>query len=545
MAEARIPTLGDQFNCPVCLDQLKDPVTTACGHSFCLVCINSCWDEERQSGFYRCPQCRHTFTRRPVLKKNVLFAEMVEKLKVTSIQTGSIGGAECDFCTGLKQKAAKSCLVCLASYCETHLQPHYVSPAFKSHKLVRASARLQDHVCSRHQKPLDVYCRTDQLCICFLCTMEEHSGHLTAPAEAERMEKQKELKETQRKSQQMIQQKEKELQKLRRAVESHKRSAQAALEDSKMVFSELIRLVERKRSEVTALIRAQEKEVVRRTEGILKRVEQEVSELRKRDAQLKELSLAEDHTQFLQSFRSLSAAPASIHTVTRTPHTTFMDVAQTVMELKKKLEEFCREETENVSRRVTQVQILEPITRKEFLDYSCQLTLDSNTANSVLRLSEGNRAASWDDLFQFYPDHPDRFDAWAQVLCRENVCGGGYWEVEWSGSDGVGVAVSYRGISRKIDYECVFGCNDQSWSLSCFPSGYSFWHDSQETTIPRVPCSSRIGIYVDHKAGTLSFYSISDSMTLIYRVQTTFTQPLYPGFWLGEGSKVTLGPFSG
>ncbi|XP_007240895.3 tripartite motif-containing protein 16-like [Astyanax mexicanus] len=542
---AKASMLSDQFNCPICLDQLKDPVTTACGHSFCMVCINSCWDEATPSGLYRCPQCRHSFTRRPVLKRNVMFAEMAEKLRNAAAQSDSdaAGEVECDSCTGRKQRAVKSCLVCLASFCRTHLEPHYVSPTFKSHKLVRVSAGLKELVCPSHQKPLDVYCRTDQRCVCVMCTMDEHSGHQTVPAAAERADKQKQLKETQRTSQQMIQQKEKELQELRKAVEAHKRSAQAAVEDSKMVFNELIRLIERKRSEVTAMIRAREKEVVKRTEGVLKRLEMEISELKRRDTKLKELPNLEDHVQFLQTFQSLviPPTPPPTITITLTPRRTFMDVAKPVMELKKKLEEFCREQMDNVCREVTQIQILEPITRKEFLEYSFQLTLNPNTANSLLSLSEGNRAVLYEDLFRLYPVHPDRFDAWAQVLCREAVCGCGYWEVEWSGSGGVGIAVSYKDISRKTDYDCVFGCNDKSWSLSCFPHGYSFWHDSQETTIPRLPSCSRIGVYVDHRAGTLSFYSISDSMTLIHRVQTTFTQPLYPGFWLGEESRVVLG----
>ncbi len=134
---------------------------------------------------------------------------------------------------------------------------------------------------------------------------------------------------------------------------------------------------------------------------------------------------------------------------------------------------------------------------------------------------------------QSYPDHPNRFDSLTQALCRESVCGRCYWEVEWSGR-GVCISVSYKSISRKgRGDECAFGYNDQSWSLYCFPSSYckySFCHNYTETELPVVSISSRIGVYVDHAAGTLSFYSVSDTMTLIHRVQTTFTQPLYDGF---------------
>ncbi len=139
---------------------------------------------------------------------------------------------------------------------------------------------------------------------------------------------------------------------------------------------------------------------------------------------------------------------------------------------------------------------------------------------------------------QSYPDHPDRFDGVCQVLCRESVCGRCYWELEWNaGKNGfVYISVSYKSISRKGGDECVFGYNDQSWSLRCSPSKYLFRHNNIKTVLPVKSISSRIGVFVDHRAGTLSFYSISDTMSLIHTVQTTFTQLLYPGFRVRSGS---------
>ncbi len=148
--------------------------------------------------------------------------------------------------------------------------------------------------------------------------------------------------------------------------------------------------------------------------------------------------------------------------------------------------------------------------------------------NKHLRLSERNRVITDTNTDQPYPDHPDRFDVY-QVLCRESVCGRCYWELEWSRC--VFISVSYKSIRRKgRGDECVFGSNDQSWSLICSPSSYSFIHNNIQTILPVKPISSRIGVFVDHGAGTLSFYSVSDTMILIHTVQTTFTQPLYPGF---------------
>ncbi len=155
--------------------------------------------------------------------------------------------------------------------------------------------------------------------------------------------------------------------------------------------------------------------------------------------------------------------------------------------------------------------------------------------NKLLRLSENNRVITYTGKNQPYPDHPDRFEYFTQVLCRESVCGRCYWELEWS--TGVCISVSYKSISRKGGgNDCVFGYNDQSWSLLCCPSKCSFRHNNILTDLSVESISRRIGVFVDHSAGTLSFYSVSDTMSLIHTVQTTFTQPLCPGFFFGSGS---------
>ncbi|XP_076126951.1 tripartite motif-containing protein 16-like [Alosa pseudoharengus] len=581
MAEA-ISQEEDPFKCPVCLDLLRDPVTIHCGHNFCMRCIEGCWDQEDQKGVYSCPLCKHTFTPRPVLCKNPLIAEMVEKCRKTRIQAAApaqcsagSGDVECDVCTGRKLKAVKSCLECLLSYCGTHFKAHNDVNPGRNHSVIDATGQLQERICSCHKKVFEIFCRTDQSCICYLCMMGEHKGHDTVSTVAEWKNKQKQLGQTQRRFQQRIQEREKELQELRKAVETLKSSAQTAVEDSERIFTEMIRSIERRRSEVTELIRDQEKAEVSRAEGLLKRLEQEIAELKRRDAELEQLSHTDDHIHFLKNIPSLRYSPCS-PSKTINPIVSFEAVKESVSAVKKQLEEklggIFKQEVAKISAAVAHIQIIqsleyadpelpvrrtdskevlppnmsdvqtvhpEPVTREEFLQYSCHFTLDPNTAHRKLHLSEGNRRVERRAELQSYPDHPERFDVlWEQVLCREGVSGRCYWEVERSGE--VYIAVSYKSISRKgQNRECLFGGNDQSWRLHLSSSSSYFSHNNKLTKLP-LGASSRIGVYVDHRAGTLAFYSISDAMTLLHRVQITFTHTLYPGFWIGTRSSVKL-----
>ncbi|KAL4009120.1 hypothetical protein ACER0C_002972 [Sarotherodon galilaeus] len=172
---------------------------------------------------------------------------------------------------------------------------------------------------------------------------------------------------------------------------------------------------------------------------------------------------------------------------------------------------------------------------------SCQLTIDTNTVNTELQLSDNNRKVTHVKEVQSYPDHPDRFDHWLQLLCRNGLTGRCYWEVEWRGE--VYISVSYRSIRRKGgSYDCLFGYNDQSWSLYCSDDGpRHVWHNKIQTSISSSSVSNRAAVYVDCPAGTLSFYRVSsDTLIHLHTFNTTFTQTLYPGFYVSPGASVSL-----
>lgn len=392
MAQAGVVLDKDQFNCSICLDVLRAPVTIPCGHSYCSICIQNYWDQDDYLGIFACPQCRQSFNPRPVLARNTMLADVVEKFKNTRLQeaAGASGSAEvpststqsfaepgdvaCDVCTGRKHKAVKSCLVCLASYCELHLKPHYDSAAFKKHKLVSATQNLQETICPKHDKLLEVYCRTDKACICYLCLTDEHKGHDTVLVEAEIQDKQKQLGEMRQNSQLRIQQKEREVHELKQAIFSLTRFARAAVEEADHVFTELIRSIELKRFEVRELIKAQEKTAVSQAEQLLDKIQKEITELKKTETELDKLSQNNDHISFLQSCDSVGAPPvlSVLPPIAADPSLTFGPVLTAVSDFKALLQEVCQSGFVSIYEKVRDVVIVGPVNMEESQETAAQ-----------------------------------------------------------------------------------------------------------------------------------------------------------------------------
>ncbi|XP_030015898.1 tripartite motif-containing protein 16-like [Sphaeramia orbicularis] len=385
---------------------------------------------------------------------------------------------------------------------------------------------------------MKMFCRTDQQCICYLCSVDEHRGHDTVSAAAERTERQKELEVRRQKIQERIQDKEKEVVVLQQEAEAIIGSADQAIEKSVKTFTELIRLMEEISFDVNQQIRSQQETELSRVKEIQEKLEQEISELRRKDAELEKLSHTEDHNQFIQNYSPLSKVSEAVESCIDKVHGLryFEDVMAPVWDLRDELHHTLSEEWPDISLTASQVDVLlshpeYKLQRAGFLKYSCKITLDPNTANTGLLLSEGNKRATRTSQKMDYSHHPDRFTDWWQVLSRDSLTGRCYWEVEWSGL-AIYIAVVYDSITREgCSYKCGFGYNDKSWSLHCNNTCYSFRYDGVSSLISGPP-SSRTGVYQDHRVGVLSFYSVSETMTLLHRVQTTFTQPLHVGLGL-------------
>uniref|UniRef100_A0A3B3UWA7 Tripartite motif-containing protein 16-like n=1 Tax=Poecilia latipinna TaxID=48699 RepID=A0A3B3UWA7_9TELE len=557
MADSGFPLPPDSF-CPLCTDGLRDPVTIPCGDTYCLECIKIYWDQFDHMGVYSCPQCRASFTPRPVLRRNVpdVQHQQQPRQQLPELTPFPYMHREsyCDFCVGRRNRAVKSCLMCLAYYCETHVKPHYESSTFKRHKLVDETGHLDRKICPQHEKGLELFCRSDQMCICVLCTVREHRSHNIASAEEERIEKQKVLVVTQSEVQHIISERMKELQDLKHNVDVLKNAAQRAQTESDKTFHEMLQAVERWKSEINQMIMANMQAAMTQADGYVERLEQEIMELQRRDAELRQILETEDNIHFLQNFPTLCVPPeAMVPKVLINPQFSFGEISKTAIEMKESLDDICKKELNKISKTVSEtlvyillprngdklpsrVDFQEPKSRTDFL--RCKLSFDSNTVYKELVLSDGNQRVTRRKTTQYYPDHPERFDGFSQVLCKEPLSGFRfYWEAEWGGEFSIGVA--YKSISRKgKNSNSLLGYNDKSWSLLCSDSGYSAWHNKADKDLPDAPRATRIGVYLDYAGNTLAFYSISNTMELIHRFRAQFSEPLFAGF--GVGSSVTL-----
>ncbi|XP_051781634.1 E3 ubiquitin/ISG15 ligase TRIM25-like isoform X1 [Erpetoichthys calabaricus] len=304
---------ADQYSCPVCLEVLNEPVTIPCGHSYCMKCINDYWNMSDNEGTYKCPQCRRSFKDRPELNRSTVLTELIGKLKEVRADRGpseSYAGSDevsCDVCTGRKRRAMKTCLTCVASYCETHLRPHLESDALRSHKLEEPTGNLEEKLCTKHQKVLEIFCRTDNTCLCLLCVATEHKSHDTVTPDEERPRRQNQLEERKRKIKKKIEEKEKKMKEIMETIERIQSTAAKEVQEHEQILKSVIQSIEKLRSQVAEVIRDYERTEVRKAEELMKQLEKEIKDLKMSNAELARLSQTSDHIHFLKKLPSVLA----------------------------------------------------------------------------------------------------------------------------------------------------------------------------------------------------------------------------------------------
>ncbi|XP_071393088.1 E3 ubiquitin-protein ligase TRIM39-like [Centroberyx affinis] len=522
----------EQFLCSICLDVFTGPVTTPCGHNFCKNCITQHWDINAPC---QCPMCKKVFKRRPKLHVNTFISEMAAQFRKSAQMKASScpdqrcakpGEVPCDVCTGTKLKALKSCLVCLASYCETHLEPHQRLKGLNKHKLIDPVENLEDRMCKEHDKPLELFCKTDQMCVCLLCTVLDHKSHDIVPLKEEYEGKKAELGKTEAEIQQKIQERQLKIQEIKHSVELSKEDADREIADSVRVFTALMQSVERGQAELIETIQEKQKTTEKQAEGFIKELEQEISELMKRTAEVEQLSHTEDHLHLLQSFPSLNTPPHTKDWTEVSVHRSSYE--GTVRRAVAQLEETLRKEME----KLLEAEL------KRVQQYAMDVTLDPDTAYPELILSDDGKQVNHGDVGKNLPENPERFSYCPCVLGKQNFSSGRfYYEVQVKGKTDWDLGVARGSINRKGQITLI--PKNGYWTIY-LRNGNEYGASSDTSVLLSLKKKpQKVGVFVDYEEGLVSFYDV-DAAALIYSFTgCNFTEKLYPYFgpFLNNGGK--------
>ncbi|XP_022061486.1 finTRIM family, member 86 [Acanthochromis polyacanthus] len=584
----------ESFACPVCLDTLKDPATLPCGHSYCLACIKSHWDKGDSRGEYSCPQCRQVFSPRPSLSKSTLLVEAMEKLRTNSLKHSSssappsmpvylevlpdtrprqgsmypqLPSVEPRPCPQHKQPLDLFChedKECVCEVCcqQGHKGHHVLKPQEerkdRQRELVEMQAEVERRIQGTERKLKEVPHSARQHKALVQALQNESTDlfselvknvNLTGMQVGELLSAHETSLGSQVEGQ--IHRMEQEVAQLRWKNEELSRLAD--MQDDICFLKNFLIMEPLGQTGTTGeSVLSQEEALVASVRSAMKELQDSVQDLCK-------ASLAKIIT--LVNIDSLTSAPdgaaATASDTTTADHSGRTAVQNTVYEstinapplppLRPEASAppapFPPPRPQASSVMTTGLVNPEPKTREEMIKFRFEPTMDPNTVYRHVQLSDGGHKATMKAENLNPPDHPERFQFWRQVLCREPLAGSPYyWEVEWTGQK-VTIAVAYKHIERKgSDDNSRLGHNALSWSLYWSGTGFSFWHDNKEKLLGS-PKSRRIGVYLDQHAGILAFYSIANNQaTLIHRHKEEFSGPLYPGFrfWAGVGNTVTI-----
>ncbi|XP_032366026.1 E3 ubiquitin-protein ligase TRIM21-like isoform X1 [Etheostoma spectabile] len=526
MAAANYLQSEDQFLCSICLDVFTDPVSTPCGHNFCKNCITEHWNTKNR---YLCPLCKERFIRKPDLRVNTFISEMVTQFRQSAQQKASSSSSEqqvskpgevpCDVCTGTKLKALKSCLVCLVSYCETHLEPHLTMSGLKRHQLIDPVENLEGRMCTEHDKPRELFCKTDRTCVCMLCTVLDHKTHDVVPLKEEYEGKKAELGKTEAEIQQMIQKRRLKIQEIKNSVVLREEDADREIAEGVQVFTSLMESVERGLNELINTIKEKQKTTEKQAEAFITELEQEISELMKRSTEVEQMLRSEDHLHLLQRVQSLNIQPPpptkDWTEVSVRPSSYEGTVVKAVVQLEEKLSQEMKKLLEAELKRVQQ--------------YAVDVTLDPDTAHPELILSDNGKQVNHGDVRKNLPDNPERFSKCVCVLGKQSFSSGRfYFEVQVKGKTKWDLGVARESINRKGDI--TLSPQKGLWTI-VLRNGNEY----EAAAAPPVLLSlksppQKVGVFVDYEEGLVSFYDV-DAAALIYSFTgCSFTEKLFQYF---------------
>ncbi|XP_075993560.1 E3 ubiquitin-protein ligase TRIM39-like [Genypterus blacodes] len=513
----------EQFLCSICLEVFTDPVSTPCGHNFCKICITKHWKSKAQCV---CPLCNQGFYRRPELKVNTFISQMASEFRQSTKIEDSFrseepaakpGEVQCDFCTGTKLKAIKSCLKCEASYCQTHLEPHLTAARLKSHQLIHPVDNLEDRMCKKHNDTLKLFCRTDQTCVCSLCPALDHKNHEFVPLEEEYEAKKAELEKTEAELKQKIQFTQVKIQEIQQSEQLSREAADRERAEGVQIFTALKQHVEDIQADFMETLEEKQRSTKKQAEDFIKELQQELSELTKVSAEVEKLLLSEDHLLLLQSFLSISPAPPTKDwTQVRVQRSYEGSVVKAVAQL----EETISQET----KKLLEVEL------KRIQQFSVDVTLDPDSAHPKLILSDDEREVYRSDVRKNLPDNPERFDTYVSVLGKQSFSSGRfYYEVQVKGKTGWDLGVTTETSSRKGTI--IPSPQNGFWTVGLWKDlNELLTHEDRPVRLSVKSRPEKVAVFVDYEEGLVSFYDVDAPALIFSFTGCSFSHKLLPFF---------------
>ncbi|KAK2528455.1 hypothetical protein Q9233_007426 [Columba guinea] len=585
LSEPGMAGLEEELTCSICLCLFSSPVTIPCGHNFCASCLELTW--AGLAGNFSCPQCRATFAGRPQLQKNTVLCRVVEQLqgcagaKAEAEAEEQVVGYEedtspilCDSCQ--QAPAVQTCLTCTASFCPEHLRPHRDSPAFRDHQLCPPLRDLQQRKCPQHNKLFEFFCSQHGSCICSLCLLRHKLCH-TSPLQMAKANFESVLK---KRLVELHNQSEKTARAMNLVKTRQNQVTEAASRKTDLIrieFSEIKALIEERENQTLKVIADEEKRVSNKCDyiyGILTSKKNEIQSLRDQV----EMALTEgDDILFLKRAASLQrtstkdAYVPAIDMDQNLIHSTYQSainlkdvVKLSVAQCREARAEDKKKKPDKVAPAPTAPAPAAPApaapipptpaaaaaiatkellgsflkkSREELLQYAANITLDYNTANNKVMLSERYTKMSVSDTPLNYNHHPQRFTDYSQVLGFQCFRRGiHYWEVELQKNSFCGIGVCYGSMDRQGP-ESRLGRNSRSWCIEWLNTKMSSWHNDVEKCLPSTK-ATKIGVLLHCEGGLVIFLAVGEKHNLIYKFKTQFTEALYPAFWVFSSGAV-------
>ncbi|XP_019202868.1 nuclear factor 7, ovary isoform X1 [Oreochromis niloticus] len=528
----------EQLLCCICLDVFRDPVTLPCGHNFCKHCITEHLNFNSQR---KCPMCKEHVDRKYKLGVNTFISDMAVQFRKTVGKKAGDSDATPEKVfynapaapkwTSLKIWLLMTLgLTCLTLFFVANLHFHQALSILKTHQLFNFMEKEEDRMCAEHDKPLEFYCKNEQMIICQSCVDTDHRFHQVVPLKEEYEAKKTQLGITEAKIQHMIQERQRKVQELKQSLKVSTEAADRETANGVRVFSALIKSLERAQAELIEMTEKNQKRTEKQTKVYIKELEQEVFELTRRRAEMEEISRSKDRLRFLQSFPSLNAAPptkdwtdvsicpAKYEGITRTA------LVKAVDEL-----------TETIK---NEMKMIRDAQFNNLRQNAADVTLDPDTAHPALILSNDGKQVHCGDEWKKLPDSSKRFEPAISVLGTQGFsCGRLYYDVQVKGKTGWTLGVAKGSVNRKGEIKL----NPESgyWTICLRNRNEYFALAAHPVPLSVNDPPEKVRVFVDYEEGLVSFYDVNAAVLLHSYTGQIFNEKLYPFFSPGTSDSGT------